>query len=297
MQHIRRKHNRTTESGKKVLVRQHAVNTKTKFPQQPATKPPAPTQIDESQTKLVRSGGSRKAEEDIFAMMRETFALPSTMTIYQVENPLPKQEMFFDSLEAYLRSHHALHNTSYGKEKFEDAIERIYPKIGVPTEKEARGHPGADVVVDGVRWTLKSEAGNNISEDEIFISKYMEMGTQTWTEPKDLLSAKKAFFTHMEDYERILTLRSLTPRSKESKTYELVEIPKELLLRAKNFRNKISETSRSNPKPGTCTVKTRDKVDFQLIFTGGTNRKLQIAKLRKELCVVHARWEFDIPQE
>ena len=33
-------------------------------------------------------------------------------------------------------------------------------------------------------------------------------------------------------------------------------------------------------------------IKFQLYFDGGTERKLQIKHLRKDLCVVHAQWEF-----
>jgi len=51
--------------------------------------------------------------------------------------------------------------------------------------------------------------------------------------------------------------------------------------------------SKQNPKPGYCSV-TDDEgnVKFKLYFDGGTERKLQIKNLRKDLCIVHATWEF-----
>ena len=48
------------------------------------------------------------------------------------------------------------------------------------------------------------------------------------------------------------------------------------------------------PKPGYCTITDdADRVKFQLYFDGGTERKLQIKRLKKVFCVVHATWKFE----
>jgi type II restriction enzyme len=94
----------------------------------------------------------------------------------------------------------------------------------------------------------------------------------------------------MRSYERILQLRRLknTPTLQE---YELVEIPKGLLLQADHGEFKMMQESTQNPKPGTCTVYSPDgRVAYDLYFDGGTERKLQVRHLRKELCMVHAVW-------
>ena len=37
---------------------------------------------------------------------------------------------------------------------------------------------------------------------------------------------------------------------------------------------------------------SRGEMKYQLYFDGGTERKLQIKNLRKDLCTVHATWVF-----
>jgi type II restriction enzyme len=97
----------------------------------------------------------------------------------------------------------------------------------------------------------------------------------------------------MRSYERVLTLRRLKEVGFE--LYELVEIPKKLLEEAKTGDLAMMMTSRQMPKPGYCTVRDElGNIKFQLYFDGGTERKLQIKGLRKDLCIVQATWKFPI---
>jgi type II restriction enzyme len=97
----------------------------------------------------------------------------------------------------------------------------------------------------------------------------------------------------MKSYDRIFQFRQLQP-GPGSYLYELVEIPKSLLLEGKNAQLVIQTRSRQNPKPGYGFVyDVEGKIKFALYFDGGTERKLQIKKIRKDLCVVHATWRFD----
>jgi type II restriction enzyme len=101
------------------------------------------------------------------------------------------------------------------------------------------------------------------------------------------------YIQHMKSYERIFQFRQLQP-GPESYLYELVEIPKSLLLEGKSAQLVIQTHSRQTPKPGYGYVyDTEGKIKFALYFDGGTERKLQIKKIRKELCIVHATWRFD----
>jgi type II restriction enzyme len=36
----------------------------------------------------------------------------------------------------------------------------------------------------------------------------------------------------------------------------------------------------------------KDRLKFELYFDAGAERKLQVRHLRKDLCTVHAQWEF-----
>jgi hypothetical protein len=121
----------------------------------------------------------------------------------------------------------------------------------------------------------------------------MEMGKGQWGDKvDDLVGLRDRFFHHMRNYERILTLRRL--KEPGFHVYELVEIPKALLLEAASGELEMRFDSKQFPKPGYCTVKSSaGKVKYQLYFDGGTERKLQIKMLDKALCIVHATWKFE----
>ena len=116
----------------------------------------------------------------------------------------------------------------------------------------------------------------------------MELGKGEWV----LSRLRDIFLEHMRSYERIFTLRFL--RSDPSKIkYELVEIPKGLLLEAKNCVLEVCKDSTQKPKPGYGYVRdAAGGLKFSLYFDGGAERKLQIKQLRKDLCKVHATWIF-----
>ena len=125
----------------------------------------------------------------------------------------------------------------------------------------------------------------------------MELGKGVWGDnPNDLVGLRKQFLEHMKAYDRILTLRTLTKAPKWK--YELVEIPKSLLIKAKDGELKMMTNSKQYPKPGYCYVRNEvGETIFDLYFDGGTERKLQIKNLNKSYCSVHATWEFIILPE
>ena len=153
---------------------------------------------------------------------------------------------------------------------------------------ESRTNRGHDLTVAGVPISLKTEAANAIRRDQIHISKWMELGRGEWALPLLL----DLFLEHMDGYERIFTLRRLTPGPDEYE-YELVEIPKSLMLEAEECELVVQEASKQNPKPGYGHVWADDgTLKYSLYFDGGAERKLQIKALRKDLCIVHANWSF-----
>ena len=125
----------------------------------------------------------------------------------------------------------------------------------------------------------------------------MELGSGDW----ELEALRAKFLEHLKCYERVFTLRSLQPKSLVKK-YELVEIPMSLLEEARTGDLVWSEKSKAIDKPGFCYVPhavTRKKADrlnlkFQLYFDGAGEKKLQIQQIRKDLCVVHATWGFEV---
>jgi type II restriction enzyme len=96
----------------------------------------------------------------------------------------------------------------------------------------------------------------------------------------------------MKSYDRILVLRTLS-RNPQNWEYELIEIPKRLLERAKDGRLEITHDSKQMPKPGNCyVIDEKGKQMFALYFDGGTERKLQIKSIDVSNCIVHAQWKF-----
>ena len=120
----------------------------------------------------------------------------------------------------------------------------------------------------------------------------MELGKGHWGDSlSDLAGLRNQLIEHMKAYERILVLRCLC--KKVEWHYELVEIPKALLQESAQGRLSFAEQSRQNPKPGYCNVYDEKGVQkYQLYFDAGSERKLQIRHIRKDLCKVHAEWKF-----
>lgn len=129
----------------------------------------------------------------------------------------------------------------------------------------------------------------------------MELGKGEWSNKlKQLKGLKDQFLNHLSHYDRVLVLRNIgkpLPANPYWK-YELVEIPKSLLSEVSNGKYEMTTDSIQMPKPGYCRVidnKTKS-LKFELYFDGGTERKLQINKIDKKYCTVHATWEFVIKE-
>lgn len=194
-----------------------------------------------------------------------------------------------ENLGDRLLSHHAISRQSLSKGPFEFAFEAALNASNIPAQLvKSRTNRGHDITILGVPISLKTEAAQNIKADTIHVSKWMELGKGEWV----LSRLRDVFLEHMQSYERIFTLRCLSSDPSGIK-YELVEIPKQLLLEATNCVFEVRKMSKQKPKPGYGYVKKADgTLKFSLYFDGGTERKLQIKHLRKDLCKVHATWTF-----
>jgi type II restriction enzyme len=195
-------------------------------------------------------------------------------------------EMFGDALQV----HHCFSTEALSKDRFEYALHRALNQCGIPSALADKCHPGHDITIRGVPFSLKTQADRGIRKGLLHVSKFMELGKGQWVTAEDLIGLRDRFFKHMEAYDRILQLRRLVD-SETLQKYELVEVPKDLLLQSRNFTPVMMHASQQIPKPGKCSVTSQDgALLFELYFDGGTERKLQIRHLRKDLCFVHAVW-------
>ncbi|HUV69947.1 MAG TPA: hypothetical protein VMW15_09820 [Terracidiphilus sp.] len=195
-----------------------------------------------------------------------------------------------DMLGDALRIHHAFSRQALSKDRFEFALERSLNRAGIHAQLAAnRTNRGHDLTVNGIPVSLKTQADRSIRIDSLHISKFMELGKGAWELPLLL----DMFLDHMHSYERIFQFRCLLP-GPTSHLYELVEIPKKLLQEGTNAQLVIQTKSRQTPQPSYGYVyDAHGKLKFALYFDGGTERKLQIKAIRKELCTVHATWGFE----
>ncbi|KUG09214.1 hypothetical protein ASU33_20850 [Solirubrum puertoriconensis] len=193
-----------------------------------------------------------------------------------------------------LRVHHCFSKQAFTKDKFEYVFERIALLCGLPAKLATKGNPGFDIIVAGQKLSLKTEAHEGINADKIHISKFMELGKPKWTnDPADLIGLRQVFLDRVNECDRVFTLRVLS-KLPNKWHYELVEIPKALLLSAATGQLEMKTKSKqTGALPGYCYVKdARGHLLFELYFDGGSERKLRVQKLLKSSCVVHATWVF-----
>jgi hypothetical protein len=196
-----------------------------------------------------------------------------------------------------IRIHHSFSVEPFSKDKFEYVLVKVLNMSGHTAALAPKGNPGHDATIDGVKVSLKTQADKGIKEDVLWISKFMELGKGKWgADSADLIGLRKQFLKHLLNYDRIISLRTLAkgPRWR----YELVEIPKRVLAKAKTGKLEMMVKSKQSPKPGYCYVQDKEgDTIFDLYFDAGSERKLQIKNLKKKYCTVHATWEFFIPSE
>ncbi len=206
-------------------------------------------------------------------------------------------EVILQNFGDAMRVHHSFSSEPFSKDKFEYVLVNVLKISGLKAELAPKGNPGYDATVGDVRLSLKIQADKDIKESTIWISKFMELGKGIWGEDHaNLEGLRDQFLNHVENYEKILSLRAI--KKAPNWQYELVEIPISVLKLASSSELEMKVNSRQFPKPGYCYVRNEQGQNiFSLSFDGGGERKLQVKNLRKEYCQVHAKWEFFIPEE
>jgi type II restriction enzyme len=217
------------------------------------------------------------------------------------ESDLISNESILEDFGDALRIHHCFTDEPFTKDKFEYVLVNVCKYYGLQSEKLQNNNPGEDVAINGQRYSLKTQADKNLRTNSINIHKFMELGKGDWTNKEEQLKGlTNQFLHHLGNYEKIIVLRNIgtpTPGNPYWK-YELVEIPKSLLLQVKNGVYKMMSDSIQIPKPGYCRIydEVSGELKFELYFDGGTERKLKINKINKQNCIVHATWEFIVKE-
>lgn len=199
-----------------------------------------------------------------------------------------------------LIEHHLASLMPLAKDKFEYALVDALNEIGHYAIKAPNGNPGEDIIVDGVPWSLKTQADKSIKNDQVHISKFMELGKGKWETAEDMIALRQRMIDHMTKYDRIFSLRCfrvVAPKIGLPNAYfkyELIEIPKSLLAKSVDYDICVQSASRQTPKPAYCNVEVGGRQLFRLYFDGGTERKLQVKNLLTSECVRHAEWKLEV---
>ncbi len=205
---------------------------------------------------------------------------------------------FADYFSNRLRLHHATASQAdkFTKKPFEFAFVDASRAAGrngriIPSST----HPGPDVEVEGELFSLKTEGAANVSPRTILISKFMEAKWIDRCETTEDFAreAPPRLVQHLNRYDRILTLRS-TNASNFKVKYELIEIPRDLMLRVDTLRAEdFSETTASNSSGA--DVLGEDGTKAFRVSLDGSDAKVTIRGLRVDLCRFHGSWMVQAP--
>ena len=198
--------------------------------------------------------------------------------------------LFVEYFSSRLLIHHAVVEEKLNKKSFEyifrDAL-RHDGKIAEITINDV--YPGADLVVDGTRISLKTEASKNIHKNKITISKLMEA---RWIRDQDASGlaqlASARFGEHIAGYERIIMLRAFVLENNKIQ-YNLVEIPHDLLSLGSFLEADDIKLSSGRNGGGNAIVRQNDQDAFTLRFDGSVE-KITVTNLLLDLCITHVSW-------
>lgn len=230
-----------------------------------------------------------------FWVKRVIDSLRAKSTI-EIHNTSVLSDNIYQGFGDALKIHHSFSIEPFSKDKFEYVLEKVCQLNGYDAKLAPKGYRGHDITIENTKYSLKTQADKNIRKNKLWISKFMELGKDDWSDKlSDLINLRNTFLKHLDYYDRILSLRAI--QKAPDWKYELVEIPKKLLQKAKNGKLEMKLDSKQFPKPGYCYVTQGDKELYQLYFDAGSERKLQIKNLSKAYCNVWASWGFTILED
>ncbi len=197
---------------------------------------------------------------------------------------------FVEAFQSRLIVFQALNDDALSKKAFEYAFANAYRES---TGKEVIVNrnsvmPGEDVIADGIKFSMKTEADRGIRSEFLKISKLMEA---RWIRDcktgKDFLAGvQNNIVPHLNRYDRILVLRAF--RAAGNYEYRLVEIPKTVLLEMRKLA--ASSFSGRTPSGSTRAIVSAGGNELFLLRLDGSVEKVTVDRLRQDLCVVHGMW-------
>ena len=194
-----------------------------------------------------------------------------------------------DSFESEFRSkllaHHCFMGAPLFQESFDSAFIAACSHAGHKVQEPPDGQRFWDVLIDGRRISLKSSKAKSLSESTLHISKLTEAA---WIQ--DCRTAKKRqthtrhlFKEYCDEVDAIIQLRYFQTIHR----YELVEVPVTLFSQV----NEVAVKHFNADGPTINIPIGKNPPDFTLKLDR-SDAKITIAKINKELCIVHGIWQL-----
>jgi hypothetical protein len=199
---------------------------------------------------------------------------------------------FVEDFSGRLLTYHAFHEQKLTKKTFEYVFRganQAANRTAVITGNSVNA--GADIVVDGVAFSLKTEGAKSMSKGSITISKLMEARWIRDCKSQSDFSRQVTtkVVEHLREYERIITLRAFDRKGYFE--YDLVEIPVALLLAVDTLQpSDFTDRTRSGGSSAKVTCAGSDAFTLRL---DGSVEKITVSGLRTSLCLHHATWRVD----
>lgn len=211
---------------------------------------------------------------------------------------IEKDHIFSDEFaEAFgdqLLLHHGTHDEAVNKKTFEYMFRNAAQVAGHQAELNQNvTDAAADVLVDSISFSLKTEAAQRQSKSSTNIQKLLEARwiRECTTREDFAKSASTKIPHHLSRYERIVLLRGL--KQEDSFLYSLFEIPKHLLMLTESLV--AEDFDERNQYGGTGADVYLDGQRVFRLFLDGSVEKVRIFTLRLDHCVARATWR--IPTE
>lgn len=201
-------------------------------------------------------------------------------------------EAFTTALQALITQHHGVYPRLPPRDIFyEDLVARAFKYIGVTDiSLSTPGRSKEDMIVAGVKLSIKTETGYGTNPNFISITKLSTTETTTW-EPAPLI---ERILHHLAQYEEMLMLRAVW-LSPPAFRYQLLSIPLSLMRLIATVE--LAEVGR---RAGRRSIGGNVLVDGKIAYHvhfDGADGKCQIRNLAVNRCDVLKEWDHPISQE
>lgn len=194
---------------------------------------------------------------------------------------------FLIALRVLVNVHHSIYRQLPPAGRyFESIVQQAFTwakKPFTPIENTGRNLPIHDLLVDGLRISIKTETGEGTDPHSITISKLCTTERPPWT--AEALTAR--VLKHLSGYDVILMLRTIW--NGPMLRYQLLEIPVDLLRKIRGVE--LEPAGKGNSLAADIYLKS--KRAFRIFFDS-TDRKCSIRNLSLGDCTLLLEWDLHI---